>query len=333
MKRRAQKIRLGIFVMISSVLLLILVGFFTARRLFEKTDSYYVAYKNVSVSGLEIGSPVKYLGITVGSISEIIIDPRDVNQIIVRLSLKSGTPVKVDASADIVAMGITGLKTIEIRGGTNEADYLMEDQYIQQGTSLVEDISGRAEVIAYKVEELINNFLLLTTQENLAKIPDAIDNISLLADNANRTINLANQVISENRSDIRTAIQQTNMATGQLQQTSEQLYEATTQLNAFMQSDTISEILGNIFEISTTLRKTKLKELIENLAVTTQQTQRLIIKLESDVDKGSQNLEQNLRLLKHTLENFEEASRKINSDPSILIRGGNTRNLPDKMLD
>jgi len=139
MKSRDQKVRLGVFIMISALLLLTLIGYFTARRLFEKTDEYYVAYQDVSVSGLEVGSPVKYLGITVGSIAEIIIDPDDVNRIIVRLSLKEGTPVKTDASADIVAMGITGLKTIEIKGGTNEADFLEQGQYIAQGTSLVDD--------------------------------------------------------------------------------------------------------------------------------------------------------------------------------------------------
>lgn len=333
MKGRAQKIRLGIFVMISSIMLLLLVGFFTARRLFEKTDAYYVAYSNVSVSGLEIGSPVKYLGITVGSISEISINPKDVNEIIVKLSLKAGTPVKVDASADIVAMGITGLKTIEIRGGSNEADFLEQDQFIQQGTSLVENISGRAEVIAFKVEEVLNNLLLLTTEENLNKIPDAVDKISLMAENANSSLNLVNNVVSENRSDLRLSFQQANQITGTLEQTSQKLYEATSQFNALMQSDTLGEILGNLRDISITLRETKLKELIENLAITTQQTQRLIVKLESDVDKGSQDLEENLRLLKHTLENLEEASRKINADPSILIRGQNSRNLPDKRLD
>lgn len=333
MKSRAQKIRLGIFVMISSVLLLLLVGFFTARRLFEKTDAYYVAYSNVSVSGLEIGSPVKYLGITVGSISEISINPKDVNQIIVRLSLKAGTPVKEDASADIVAMGITGLKTIEIRGGTNEAEFLKQDQFIQQGTSLVEDISGRAEVIAFKVEELVNNLLVLTSTENLAKIPLAVDKISKTADDASKSLNLVNDVILENRTDLRTSFQQANVITSNLEQSSEKLYLATSQFNSLMQSDTLANILGNLREISVTLKETRLKELIENLALTTQQTQRLIVKLETDVDKGSQELEENLRLLKFTLENLEEASRKINSNPSILIRGGSSKNIPDKKLD
>ncbi|MCB0316686.1 MAG: MCE family protein, partial [Calditrichaeota bacterium] len=56
-------------------------------------------------SGLEVGSPVKYLGIKVGTIKNISIAPEDVSRIIVKVALKPGTPVKEDARADIVSIG------------------------------------------------------------------------------------------------------------------------------------------------------------------------------------------------------------------------------------
>ena len=119
MKTRTQKIRLGIFIFISGALLVFLILYFAANKLFEKSDIYYVSYHDVSVSGLEVGSPVNYLGIKIGTISNIFIDPQDINSIIVELSLQPGTPIKKDAYADIVSLGITGLKTIQIRGGSN----------------------------------------------------------------------------------------------------------------------------------------------------------------------------------------------------------------------
>lgn len=332
MKGRAQKVRLGIFIMVSSALLLILIGFFTARRLFEKTDVYYVAYRDVSVSGLEVGSPVKYLGINVGSISDIFIDPDDVNRIIVRLSLKQGTPVKEDASADIVAMGITGLKTIEVRGGSNEAPFLEEEQFIRQGTSLVEDISGQAEVIAYKVEEVLNNLLDFTQPENLESISQTFNKISDLADNANQAVGMVNQVVAENRSDLRKTIEQANAIAQNADKTSLELKAAAQQFNLLMQSDTLGEILGNLRDISITLRETNLNELIENLALTAAQTQQMLIRLDGDIDRGSKDLGDNLLLLKYTLENLQDVSRKINTDPSILIRGQRARDIPDRRL-
>lgn len=330
--KKAQKIRLGIFIMFGSALLLILIGFFTARKLFEKTDSYYVAYRDVSVSGLEVGSPVKYMGINVGSISAITIDPDDVNQIIVRLSLKAGTPVKADATADIVAMGITGLKTIEIRGGTNDAPFLKEEEFIKQGSSLVDDISGQAEAIAYKLEEVLNNLIAFTKPENLETVTNVVDRITVLSDNANQAILLFNGVVAENRDDLRQTISATNLMAGRLDTTSVEILAAGKQFNNIMQSDTLGQILGNLRDISLTLTETNLNGLIENLALTTAQTRQMLVRLDHDVERSSQELSDNLLLLEQTLQNLEEASRKVNTDPSILLRGQRAKDIPDRRL-
>ncbi len=332
MKGRAQKIRLGIFIMFSSLLLLVLIGFFTAKRLFEKTDVYYVAYRDVSVSGLEVGSPVKYMGINVGSISNIKIDPDDVNQIIVRLSLKENTPIKEDATADIISLGITGLKAIEIRGGTQEADFLEEEEFITQGTSLVEDISGQAEVIAFKVEEVLNNLIDFSRPENLERFTEAVENISRLSTNAQQSFDLITEVVAENRQDLRQSILFANSLTGRLDSTALDFMAASSRINELMQGDTIGEILGNIRDISVTLRETDLNSLIENLASTAAQTQQMLVKIDSDIERGSKDLGDNMLLLKHTLKNLEEASRKINTDPSVLIRGQRARDIPDRRL-
>jgi phospholipid/cholesterol/gamma-HCH transport system substrate-binding protein len=332
MKGRSQRIRLGIFILISTGLLLILIGFFTARRLFEKTDTYYIAYREVSVSGLEVGSPVKYLGITVGSISDIRIDPADVNSIIVKISLKSGTPIKEDASADILSLGITGLKAIEIRGGTNEAYFLAPEQFIRQGTSLVDDISGKAEVIAYKVEEVMNNLLMFTQEQNLQKIIDAADNISELAVNASQTFTSFDEVLVENRTGIRKTIESFSTVSLMLELTSEEIYLAMGKFNQIMHGDTLEDVLGNLRDISLTLRQSNLSELIENLAGTAYQTHNLLIRLDSDLERGSKDFADNLNILRQTMENINEVSRRVSTDPSILIRGQRARNTPDTKL-
>ncbi len=332
MKGRAQKIRLGLFVMVSGLFLLILVGFFTARRLFEPKEHYYVAYHDVSVSGLQVGSPVKFLGIDVGSISDIRIDPDDVRTIHIRLSLREGTPVKEDAVADIVSIGITGLKTIEIRGGTPEADFLEEGGYIQAGTSLAEDITGQAEVIAYKVEDVLNNLLDFTHPDNMEKITIAVEKVSMLADNIDHTFSMVDEVMAENRTDLRETLEAVNRLSNRLDMTTEELYSASKQVNKIMQGEEISEVLGNIRDVSLQLRETNLHGLIESLAEATSQTQKLIMRLETDLEHGGGLLNENLELLQHTLENLNEASRKINSNPSVLIRGTRARATPDKDL-
>lgn len=333
MKTRAKKIRLGIFFIVTIGFLLIILGYFTARQFLEKKDTYYVAYHDVSVGGLEVGSPVKYLGINIGSISDIKIDPEDFSSIIVELSIRPGTPIKEDAVADIVSIGITGLKTIEIRGGSHEAEFLEEENYIQPGSSLTDEITGKAEVIAFKAEQVLNNLQLFTHPDNLNKITTTVDDISDLTRNFNSTITKADDILDENRSDVRESIIAINELSNQLGKSSHELDNVITQVNTIVRSDTVSEVLGNLRDISLTLKEANLARLIENFADLTEQTQRLLAKIDDDLDQSSQDLSENLALLKITLENLSETSRQINRNPSLLIRRGKDIQGPDHILD
>lgn len=330
--KRAQKIRLGIFITVSTGFLLILIGYFTAQRLFERKDQYFVAYSDISVSGLEVGSPVKYLGINVGSISSIAISAEDVNKVIVGISLQEGTPVKKDAVADIVAMGITGLKTIEIGGGTQDADFLEPGGFIRQGTSFADDISGKAEVIYFKLEQVLNNLQDFTAPGNMQVFSRTAEDISSFARQSGETVNRIDDVLAENREDLRQALEAINRFTGGLDKTSDELYLAISRFNEIMQGDTLSEVLGNFRDISLTLKETNLNDLITELATATQQTQALLLRIGDDVDRGSETITENLLLLQYTMQNIHDASRKISSNPSVLVRPLRIEDTPDRRL-
>ena len=331
--KKAQKVRLGIFILVSSLLLLLLIGYFTARNLFERKETYYVAYRDVSVSGLEVGTSVRFLGIDVGSIADISIDPEDVNTIIVELALREGTPVKEDAQADIVSMGITGLKTIEIRGGTQEAEFLEPGDFIPAGTSLTEDLTGKAEVIYFKLEQVLNNLEDFTAPDNMRVFSEAADNIGEFAVLGGEVIGRLDTVVAENREDLRETVSAVRELSGELSKTSDELFAGISRFNEIMQGDTLGEVLGNFREISITLKETNLNELIEQLAQTTVETQNLLRRVGEDIDRGSEALTNNLLILQYTLNNIHEASRKISTDPSVLIRRPRVEDAPDKMLD
>ena len=55
----------------------------------------YRIYFAESVSGLNLGSPVKYRGVSVGQVKEIIIDKKDSRLIRVTVEIENDTPVKV----------------------------------------------------------------------------------------------------------------------------------------------------------------------------------------------------------------------------------------------
>ena len=135
---RSQKIRLGIFITTAIAIFLAIIAVLSIDRFLKEKDVYYIVYEDVSVMGLDVGSSVKYLGINVGSIQDIYIDPEDVNRIIVRIGLKKDTPIKTDVQADISTIGITGIKIIELRGWSNEAAPLNAGGFINAGKSLTE---------------------------------------------------------------------------------------------------------------------------------------------------------------------------------------------------
>ncbi len=333
MKKKSQSVRLGIFIMVSGAFLLLIFGWFTGRGLFEPKHTYYVAYSDISVSGLEVGSPVKYLGINVGSVSDISIDPYDVNKIIFELNVATDTPVKEDAVADITAIGITGMKAIEIRGGTVEADFLDPGRYIGTGSTAAADISGRAEIIAFKVEELLNNLHDFTLPANLDNFTRAAENISVLAENSNTAVLRMDGMLSDNRDDIREIAVTLNSVTGRLDAASTDFSASMEKFNEIMQGDDIAEVLGNLREISLSIREANMKELIDNLADAAMYTQGFMETLELDFETSRVRVNENLMMLQYALENLNDAARKISTDPSILIRGQNIRNTPDRNLN
>jgi phospholipid/cholesterol/gamma-HCH transport system substrate-binding protein len=332
MRSRAQKIRLGIFLVVSISILFFTIGYFTAREFFREEDVYYVAYENISVSGLEIGSPVKYLGIRVGAIRDITIDPENVTRVIIELAMRPETPIKEDAQADITSVGITGLKTIEIRGGSNEAAFLRPGSYLHPGTSITEEITGKAEIIAEKAEKVLNNLQVFTHPDNLNKITTLVESITVLANQADTTILRIDTIVSENRKDVRQTINGFKDIANRMDQSSKLLAATIDKIHQTVEGDTLSEILGNVRDVSLKLKEADVNALIENVTQVAKQTQELLKKVDSDLDRSSQDFTESLRLLKMTMDNLLETSRKINDDPSILIRGVNQKDIPDEDL-
>ena len=325
MKTRTQKFRLGVFISISSLILIGLVVFFTAQQFFEKSDTYYVSYQDVSVSGLEVGSPVKYLGVKVGTISDIKIDPDDVNSIIVELKLDPTTPVKRDTKANIVARGITGLKTIEIRGGSNKAKPLDEGKFIESGSSVTAEITGKAEIIAEKAERVINNLKKFSSPENMEKFTEAAEEITSFVQRAELTMARVDTLVIENRDTLNSTIIEAHQIT-------QRMDKSLAEVERLVRNDTIHRILANTEQFSQTLKQSNLKGLINDFSELIRQTQVLLNNADSDINQGTKDLKRNLELLKYTLENLNEASRKINSNPSILLRKPKKKDVPDREL-
>src|SRR5262249_50930880 len=61
-----------------------------------------------SVTGLQVDGTVRYRGIAVGHVTDIRIDPENIEKIRVTIEVKADTPVRTDTVASIEVQGITG---------------------------------------------------------------------------------------------------------------------------------------------------------------------------------------------------------------------------------
>lgn len=173
MVSKATKVRLGVFLAIGSLLILVFAAAVAGNRLTQKWDTYYIEFVDYPVSGLQVGGTVNYQGIKVGRVEDIKIDPDNVLKVQVRINIEPGTPIKDDTEAVLSLIGITGLKAVEIRGGTNEARTIKPGGNIKAGSTMIDDISERAISIAEKIDLIAANINEITNEqnrENLAKI-------------------------------------------------------------------------------------------------------------------------------------------------------------------
>ena len=83
-------------------------------------QKHYLPYQSIvkeSVAGLNLDAPVKYLGVDVGKVSVIAIDPQDSSQVRLQYQIERGTPIKQDTDAVLKTQGLTGIAYVELSGG------------------------------------------------------------------------------------------------------------------------------------------------------------------------------------------------------------------------
>lgn len=115
----------GLFVIGFSIALVFF--FIWLTRSGNKDDVLYRIHFEESVSGLSLGDPVKYLGVDVGRVESMTINPDDPGRVEVDVKLLKDTPVRTDTKATLQFKGITGAYFIELNGGSLKAKFLVAE--------------------------------------------------------------------------------------------------------------------------------------------------------------------------------------------------------------
>ena len=326
MVTRAQRVRLGIFIIIAVVALVVSIGVIVAPKFLENRDVYYIGFRNVSVSGLQEGSAVKYQGLQVGYVSDISIDTQDIQRVIVEVSLEEGTPIKNDTEARIAMLGITGLKIIELKSGSNKAESLSPGSFIDAGKSITEEISGHAESLAAKSEIILNNLAEFTSQENL-------NSFTQFAKQSNKTMREIEALVQNNRQNVGVTLENTSNFALRLDSLTNSANRILLNVEEFTGSDTLKQIATNLADVTSALKEAELVQLFQEINTTLEKTNNMLRDVEISFAKSRTDLVYTIERLKETSDNLTQFSRMISEEPSILIRGVKPEDAPDFNLE
>lgn len=178
--------KLGLFVVTSTLLTLSATAYLGALSL-ENEAVRYTSYFDESVTGLEVGSTVKFRGVTIGTVSDIQVAPdrRHVEasyelgvEVLSRLGLSSGEGQKTKLTipeglrAQLGSSGVTGIKYILIdffnpeNHPVKELGFPVPDNYIPGAPSTLKNLEDSIVRVVDRFPVLAEEMLRILVQVN-----------------------------------------------------------------------------------------------------------------------------------------------------------------------
>jgi phospholipid/cholesterol/gamma-HCH transport system substrate-binding protein len=257
-------------------------------------------YFEGSVSGLERGAQVRYLGVDIGRVYSMRIDPRDSSRVQVLVDLDSSAPVSAKTVAELSLQGVTGLLYMDLiqDTGTRRLTKAVESEkypVIRSARSSFDvllaslpDLVGVASDVAVRASRMLSD-------KNIASVSNALANIDKASSTLPQTLREVQSLVAELRDaagDIRGVAQQAN---------------------------SVIEKAGP--EVTTAM--TRVRAVADNLANASERLDKLVEENRQDIRsftrEGLPELERFLREGRSAAREFRELSRSLKEDPSQLL--------------
>ena len=291
---RAQRARLTVFLLGGALLLALFVAIPFGFKMKNTTTTFIAFFTGESLSGLEQGATVKFSGVPIGQVNKISYLPDDLKKVRVEMKIQSDFPMKVDMVATTGAMGITGLKYIEITGGTNEAAPLKPGAEIATKVSMFTNITGKAEAIVAKVELLLNHLNEISDPDSLKSIKAILDNVSTITGDIEG-------FVGETRPEIARITGSASLLITRLDSISQDIHGVTRQLETSISGDRIGHTFAQIDSAAISLRG-----VADDIALLVRQSR-------EDFTLTMQNVRQ-------ASENADQLTKILVENPSLLLR-------------
>jgi len=266
----------------------------------KRTYQRYEIYFDGSVSGLSAGSPVRYLGVDVGKVKRILLDPQQRKRVLVLVDIDSTAPIDNRTLALLSLQGVTGLLFIDLEQDKEArvAGALPQGlnyPIIRSAPSELERLLSSLPNLANHVIELVGHFNQVFSDENIRAFHDTLDNARRASERLPETLRDAQQLVADMRA-----------ASHDVQVAADDIHEI-----ASSSEPSLKRALDNVDQVT------------EKLARTADRLDGLVAANEPGIShftaQALPELEQLLRESRDAARDFRDLSRSLKQNPSQLI--------------
>lgn len=296
MDREANYVAVGAF-----VLLVLFLGAAFVYWYSDTTDGQaqvrYEIYFDGSVSGLSEGSTVRYLGVVVGRVARIGIDPRDARRVRVVADVGENVPVTADTVARLTLQGVTGLLFIDLRPRDPGAEAQQPVESLN--FPVIPSAQSQFDVLVSALPDVI------------AKAGEALERINALLSDRNVA------AITESLANAEVASRQLPQAVADARVMFHDLRDAANEMQTTMAA--LGELGGEDIKAAAM----RLREVADTIAVTAARLDRLVAENQGNVDRftdqGLAEFEQLVRESRKAVKGFDALTESLERDPSRVI--------------
>ncbi|MBD3391087.1 MAG: MCE family protein [Chitinivibrionales bacterium] len=292
---RSQKSRLGLFMLLGAFLLVVFIAIPVGFKFAEREKTYYAVFTGESLSGLDQGAIVKYYGVPIGKVDRVTFDPKDIERVRVEIRIRHDFPMKKGMYIQTGMLGITGLKYVEVMGGSNDAPVLKPGSEVPVKPSLMATLTGKTDVIISKVELLLNHINAIAHPDSIAPVKEIIKNAADISREINDFMQASTPKFKSIAGSAESTMRKVDLIASDVK-------SITANVNATVNAADLSRTVA---DIDSTVRT--LNSLTRNLDLTVRQSR-------EDFTVALENL-------RETLENANELSKILSENPSLLLRG------------
>ena len=308
MMTHEQKTRLGVFLALATVIFLVVAAFFLVPKLSDPGESYVIKFRDTSVNGLSVGGDVKYRGVLVGRVTAIGLSPTDPDCVHVTVKIRPGLTVRADMQAQMVYVGITGQKFVELSGGSPAAPKVEAHGEIPMSRGLGE-----------KADDIVNNLQVTAKRITEVLSPENVAKFTAFMDSAEKGSAAVAGLLQDRRGSLDRTLASVETATADMAAAMASFKPLAENLNRLVGAvETGSkETLDNI---SRRFSAEELGGAIADLRGFLSTASVSLKKIESVLLEQQNQLQRTFASLGEAVENLARFSREIAEEPSALVR-------------